>query len=914
MKLFIFFGLSFVCCIVSIAQTAQTPTWLVKGLRCEYSVAPQGVDVAKPRLFWQLEGSERGQQQTAYQVLVASNSESLDDDKGDLWDSGKVASNQSTLLEYDGVELKSSQQVFWKVRAWDEKDKPSPWSGIATWTMGVLKDTDWQAKWIVAPWQTESVLMRREFAAKPDIKRAIVHICGLGQFEMFINGKKVGTNLLSPGWTKYNRTCLYETHDVTSLVHVGDNTLGLALGDGMYHVERRNRFSKFQGSFGPQRAFGQLEIEYADGSREVVPTDELWRVHTGPVTYNDVYGGEDYDARLLPRGWDLPGFDDKNWEHVVELVRPSGQLRGHTASAPPLGEIEAIEPKGIDKRSESQDVVDFGQNASFMPRITVTGPAGSTVRLIHAEVVDDQGNIDRSTCGGNRGPAWWQYTKATDGEETWFPQFFYAGCRYLQVDKFAAEEGGELPAIKKIAGVVVHSSAEPIGEFSCSNDLLNRIRTLVRWAQRSNMVSVLTDCPHREKLGWLEQYHLNGPAIRYEFDVNRIFVKGMRDMADSQTETGLIPNIAPEYTEFDGTFRAAAEWGCAFIVVPWQQYLFTGDTSLMGEYYSAMVKYMDYLASKAEGHIIDEGLGDWYDVVDDGKGPGFSKLTPPAITATAFYFYDAQLMAKIAGLLGKEGDVKKWSQLADEIRDAWIAKFRNEGGTYATNSQCSNALALVMELAKTEDRDAALDALVNDVQERGNAMTAGDVGFRYLLQSLAQGGKSQVIYDMINQDEKPGYGYQLKKGATSLTEAWDSNHHSSHNHFMLGHITEWFYKDLVGIDADPEQPGFANVIIKPMPVGDLTWAEASFDSLRGEITCRWERDGGKFKLRFTIPANSTATVYLPAAQEAKDTEGGKPAADSEGVKFLHREEGRNVYTVESGSYEFVSDLPAAPTN
>ena len=891
---------------MSSVQAGEASGWQVTKLRCEYSVDPMGIDVPKPRLFWQLKGSNRGQRQTAYQVLVASDREVLDEDKGDFWDSGKVESSQSTLVEYAGKELKSSQQVFWKVRAWNEKDKPSSWSDAAIWTMGVLEDADWQAKWIVAPWQTESVLMRREFAAKPDIKRAIVHICGLGQFEVFINGKKVGTNLLSPGWTKYNRTCLYETHDVTPLLNQGSNVIGLTLGDGMYHVERRNRFSKFQGSFGPQRAFGQLEIEYSDGSQEVIGTDESWRVHTGPVTYNDIYGGEDYDARLVPQAWDRPDFNDQGWEHVVELVRPSGQLRGHTSSAQPLGEIETIEPQGIDKRSASQDVIDLGQNASFMPRITVTGPAGSTVRLTHAEVLDDKGNIDRSTCGGNRGPAWWQYTKSTDGEETWFPQFFYAGCRYLQVDKFAAEEGGELPGIKRIAGVVVHSTAEPLGDFSCSNDLLNRIRTLVRWAQRSNMVSVLTDCPHREKLGWLEQYHLNGPAIRYEFDVNRIFIKGMRDMADSQTATGLIPNIAPEYTEFDGTFRAAAEWGCAFIVVPWQQYLFTGDASLMSEYYPAMVKYMDYLASKADDHIIDEGLGDWYDIKDDGMGPGFSKLTPPAITATAFYFYDARIMAKIAGLLGKENDAQKWSQLADDVRAAWLAKFRNENGTYATNSQCSNALALVMELAKPEDRNIALDALVEDVRAHGNAMTAGDVGFRYLLQALAQGGQSQVIYDMINQDEKPGYGYQLRQGATSLTEAWDSNHHSSHNHFMLGHITEWFYKNLVGIDADPEQPGFANVIIRPMPVGDLTWAMASFDSLRGKITCRWERDDHKFKLRFTIPANSTATVYVPALQQSRDTEGGKPAAESEGVKFLRREEGRNVYAVESGSYEFVS--------
>lgn len=881
--------------------------WQVQNLRCEHAADPLGIDVPHPRLYWQLSSSERNQHQAAYQILVASSVELLSQNKGDLWDSGKVDSKRATHIAYAGKPLKSSQQVFWKVRSWNQAGEESAWSPVATWTMGVVDNKDWKAKWIVAPWQTESVQIRREFTVKPDIKRAVVHICGLGHFEMNLNGKKVSKNLLSPGWTKYNRTALYETHDITDGLKEGNNAIGLTLGDGMYHSERRNRFSKFQGSFGPQRAFGQIEIEYGNGTREIIGTDEIWKVHSGPVTYNDVYGGEDYDARLVETGWDESGFDDSKWEAAVELVRPSSELRGHTSSAQPLSEIQVFEPKSITKKSDSLSVIDFGQNASFMPRIAVTGPAGSTVRLTHAEVIDDEGNINRGTCGGNRGPAWWQYTKATDGEETWFPQFFYAGCRYLQLDKLPAQEGGELPELKKIEGVVVHSTADPIGEFSCSNDLLNRTRDLVRWAQRSNMVSVLTDCPHREKLGWLEQYYLNGPAIRYEFDVNRIFVKGMRDMADSQTREGLIPNIAPEFTVFDGTFRAAAEWGCAFIVVPWQQYQFTGDRALLEQYYPQMEKYMGYLESKSADHILDEGLGDWYDL--DGKDrPGVAKLTPPPITATAFYFYDAKLMAEIAKLFGKEDDIEKYSKLADEIRAAWLKKFRSEEGIYGTNSQCSNAIALEMGLAEEADREKALAALVKDVRDHGDAMTAGDVGFRYLLQALANGGESEVIYAMINQDEKPGYGYQLKKGATSLTEAWDANHNASHNHFMLGHITEWFYKDLVGIDSDPAAPGFENVVIKPTPVGDLKWAEASYDSLRGPIKSRWERDGDKFKLKFEIPANSTATVYLPASETSRDTEGDKPVNEIAGVKFVRRDGDRNVYSVGSGSYEFASDL------
>jgi hypothetical protein len=382
----------------------------------------------------------------------------------------------------------------------------------------------------------------------------------------------------------------------------------------------------------------------------------------------------------------------------------------------------------------------------------------------------------------------------------------------------------------------------------------------------------------------------------------------MRDMVDSQTAAGLIPNIAPEYTVFPGTFRAAAEWGCSLILVPWQQYQFTGDTTLMRDHYEAMQKYMEYLASKADGHIVDEGLGDWYDLGPADR-PGFAQLTPPPVTATAFYYYDAHIMDQIAKLLGKDEDAARYAKLAEEIRAAWLAKFRHtDNGTYATNSQCANAIALVMELADPADRDKALAALVKDVSDRGNAMTAGDVGFRYLLQALAQGGQSDVIYAMINQDERPGYGYQLKKGATSLTEAWDANHHASHNHFMLGHITEWFYKDLVGIDSDSAGPGFQKIIIRPMPVGDLEWAEATYKSVRGPISVRWDHTGDRFQLATTIPANTTATVYLPAAAESKVTESGVDVASGEGIRFLRREGDRNVYAIESGSYKFESRL------
>ncbi len=892
-----------VCPVISLEGASDSHELTVENLKCEYAQDPLGVDIAKPRLIWQLKSRVRGQYQTSYQILVATSPELLENDTGDLWDTGKQVSDKTTLISYEGQPLKSSQQVFWKVRAWDAKDLPTTWSPIATWTTGILTDEDLEAKWIVAPWMSEGLLMRKDFTIRPGLQRALVHFCGLGHFEMSLNGTKTTDNLLSPGWSKYNKTCLYETHDITELVQKGENTIGIALGKGMYHAERRNRFSKFQGTFGPMRAFGQIELEYDDDTREIIPTDESWRVSRGPVTYNDVYGGEDFDARLVEKGWNQAGFDDSGWTPAVELVRPSGILRGFSASAPPIQAIEDIQPVSIDNLNESTEVVDLGQNASYMPRIMVAGPAGSTIKLTHAEVLHNDGTINRDTCGGNRGPAFWQYTKATNDPETWFPQFFYAGCRYLQVEKIPAREGGELPQLEQCTGVVVHSIARPTGEFSCSNELLNRIRTLVRWAQRSNMVSVLTDCPHREKLGWLEQYHLNGPSIRYEFDVPLIFAKGMRDMADSQLANGLVPNIAPEYVEFPGTFRAAAEWGSAVILVPWQQYLFTGDTKLFSDYYDSMQRYLDYLGSQAVDYIVSEGLGDWYDLGPADR-PGFAQLTQPPITATAFYFYDAQLMSKIAKLLGNNADSQKYAKLAKIIRDAWVKEFRNEDGTYGTNSQCVNAIGLEMDLVLPDDRERVLEALVKDIQENNNAPTAGDVGHRFVLQALAHGGHSDLVYDMINQDERPGYGYQLRKGATSLTEAWDANHHSSHNHFMLGHITEWFYENLVGIQSDPDKPGFENIIIAPTPVGDLKWAEASYESVKGPILVRWDRREDGLELKVNIPANTTATVYLPAVAAAKILETGKPIDEVVGVRNIRREEEQVIIEIESGEYQF----------
>jgi hypothetical protein len=874
-------------------------------LRCEYVVNPLGVDEASPRLFWKLASDERGQRQTCYQILVGSTPETLAQDKGDLWDSGRMKSDATLQIPYAGKPLRSSQPVFWKVRVWDKSRKVSDWSSPAMWTMGILSANDWHAQWIASPTNCETLLLRREFTVKAGLRRALVHVCGLGQYELTLNGSKVGDDLLSPGWSKYDKTCLYDTHEITSQLHAGQNAVGLFLGNGMYNVKETGRYTKFANSFGPLKAIAQLRLEYADGTVEIIGTDEQWRVAPGPITFSSIYGGEDYDARLNPIGWDKPGFDDATWSAAKVVQGPGGKLAGLSCAAPPIRAFEILKPVSSHVLRTNVTIYDLGQNAAIMLRLQVSGQRGDIVKITPSELLKADGSLDRRSNTDGR-PVFWQYTLAGDVTETWVPKFFYIGCRYLQVECLPAASGEKPPTVEALEGDVIRTASEPAGEFACSNELFNRIHQLILWAQRANLVSVITDCPHRERLGWLEQYHLNGPSLRYEFDLAQLFTKGMNDMADSQLADGLVPDIAPEYQVFGWWFRDSPEWGSAFVIVPWQQYQFDGDPELLRRYFDGMKRYVAYLGTKAHDDIVDYGLGDWYDI--GPKPPGPSQLTPTALTATAFYYYDTWILAQAAELLGKPSEAKQFIAQANEIRDAFNRKFYHPTkGSYATGSQTANSIPLVMNLCEPTNRAAVLDAIVADVRAHGNAITAGDVGYRYLLRALAEGGRSDVIFDMNNQSDKPGYGYQLKKGATSLTEAWDANPTSSQNHFMLGQIMEWFYGDLGGIAIDPLHPGFKNILIHPQPAGDVTWAKCAYNSIQGRIAVEWKKTDGRFSLTLTIPANTTATIFLPVTNLKTVTEGGLAVRKAPGVKFLREESGRAVFAVESGSYDFASE-------
>lgn len=932
--------------LTTFAQGSLVPTHLT----CEMFTAPAGIDIAYPRLGYNLittDDKARGIIQSAYQIVVSNNPNF--EAGNNIWDSKKVSGNAMSFIRYNGKPLQSGQKCWWRVRVWDGHGAVSAWSKPSQWTMGIINAADWKASWIsatgaekyayeyksarrdfslkrdIAEYRANkpapgdanfsSMLVRKTFQVKPSLRHAVIHISGLGQYELALNGKKVGDQILSSGLTDYHKTVLYDTYDITQQLRTGSNAIGIILGNGIYNIMPDSvRYVKFLSSFGPLKVIASLRLEYADGSVQIIGTDKSWKVSTGPITYSNFYGGEDYDANLEPQGWNKAAFKDTNWANAIECTGPGGKLKGLSCAAPPVKAIEQLTPVNVVKLKSNLWVYDLGQNASIIPQITVRGAKGAFVRIIPSELLKSDSTVDRSSvCQGAVLPAWWQYTMRSAETETWFPKFFYQGARYLQVELHPAPGDTVLPVIQMLKGVVVHSSSVPVGKFSCSNQLFNQIYSLVRWAQRSNMMSVMTDCPAREKQGWLEELHLNGPALRYNFDMAPLFRKEMNDMADAQLESGLVPDIAPEFFHASADpanpFRNSAEWGSSFIIVPWQQYLFTGDIALMRDYFPKMKRYVAFLEASAKDNIIPNGLGDWYDI---GPKPAWgSQLTPVSFTATAIYFYDNQIMGKMAALLGLKADAESYAQKAEAIKKAFNKEFyKTATNSYATGSNTTFAMPLYLNMADTANRSVMVKKLVADIRSKGNAFTSGEVGYRYLLGALSAGGYSDLIYDMNNQSERPGYGYELKKGATALTEKWDAGGGSSgsQNHFMSGQINEWFFEGLAGIGVDESGAGFKNIIVKPSVVGDLKWVKTSYRANSGLVTVNWDRQAEVFSLDISIPPNTFATVYLPVGIADGVKESGKALKNSAEIKLLKYTNGQAVYRVSSGNYHFQSIL------
>ena len=718
-------------------------------------------------------------------------------------------------------------------------------------------------------------MLRKEFMLGGGIVSAKVSVCGLGHYALFLNGTEIAPEeIFKPLWSEYSKTIYYNEYDVTSVVQSGKNAIGVILGNGMYNVTG-GRYVKFRHSYGPPTLLLQLDIRYVDGTEESIVTDGSWKYAPSPVIFNCIFGGEDYDARLEQPGWTSAGFGDSLWRDVVVQEAPQGRLK--LQEAPHIGVSETFEVQDVWSPGSDRLIFDLGQNHSGIPTICVTGTRGQKITLAPAERIEkDSSAIIQVTSGA---PYRFEYTLKGAGTEEWTPDFSFYGYRYIEVTGAAYRgmpetAGDDMPELLSLQSGFVHLSAASTGSFECSNPLFNRIHFIIDKAVRSNMHAVFTDCPHREKLGWLEETHLNGPGLLFNYDLRNVLPKVMRDIADSQRPDGLIPDIAPEYVVFKDGFVDSPEWGAAGAVLPWMYYIWYGDDSLIREYYPVMRKYTDYLASKSAGYILEYGLGDWCDY---GPAPaGFSQNTPAGITATSHFFIVAECTAKAAAMVGDRSGKKKYSELGRNIAKAFNDRFFDTATcVYGNGSQCSYAMPLFLGIVPGKYKDRVLANFLESVRKADGRLTTGDIGNRYLFQTLSRNGFDEVMYDMHNHTGLPGYGYQIKAGVTTLAEQWNPELGLSWNHFMMGQIEEWFYRALGGINPDPDNPGFAHFFIRPSAPGDLQWVRCSYESVKGLIESDWKKEDGKFILSVTVPENTEATVILPYSKRKMTARPGK---------------------------------------
>lgn len=850
------------------------------------------------RLGWQMTADANGERQSAYEITICEN---VTNKK--VYTTGKVKSSQSQLVNVPALKP-NTHGYYWQVRVWNEKGEASDlskkqkirvvpekidaeWIGAITrkdaklpygrFPNSVFKKDSFKTKWAdVDTLSARSIILRKGFdTGRKRITDAVVYVCGLGHYRLNINGATVGDAEFAPVWSEYDKTVYYNVFDVTDLITAGGNAVSVLLGNGMFNVQRMGRYSKLQTSFGPPQMLLRLEINYADGTRQVIKSGDDWKYSLSPITFNSIYGGESYDARLEQQGCCKAGFDDSGWRKAVVTEGPKGQLTPQTVQPVRIMErygIKSWKPIPADSLASASKstkreihpsafVADMGQNLAGFPEITVSGKRGQKVTLIVAEKLTRQGACDQRQTGRQH---YYEYTLKGDGtDETWHPHFSYYGFRYIQVEGAVLEgqpNPDGLPVLKRLNSCFIYNSAEEVSSFECSNPLFTDTHRLIERAERSNMQGVLTDCPHREKLGWLEQDHLCGPSLLYNYDMTRYAPKVIRDITDTQKADGMVPTTAPQYISFGNLFDDSPEWGSTLVILPFMYYDQYGDSTLITDNYEPMRRYVDYLTTRADNGIVSHGLGDWYDY-----GPwraGFSKNTPVPLVATAHYIFDLQLLVRAARMTGRTADAEKYSVMLDKTVESFNREFfKPDSCTYGTGSQTSNALPLYLGLTGG-NKQGVLASLVNDIKEHGTRLTTGDVGNRYLFQTLAQNGLNELLYTMLNHYETPGYGFQLRHGATTLTEQWDPNQGSSLNHFMMGQIDEWLFKTLAGIQNQPGTHGLRHLLIQPTLVGDLQYVKASTHSLYGKISV----DCTRTSLTVEIPVGSDATVVLPNSE------------------------------------------------
>ncbi len=882
----------------------------------EYAENPININTKHPRFSWIVSSPERNQVQSAYQLMVATSIYLLSHNHPDLWNSGKVISNETIQHEYGNNNLRSNSVYYWKVVFWDGNGHRYE-SAIEKFETAFLNNGDWSANWIGSGPMPEplpaqgfykdvkeqlpgndsivhdgqSLLLRREVKVTKTIQSARAYITGLGYYEFFINGKRVGDRVLAPAKTPYNKYVLYDTYDVTALLKQGENALGIHLGNGWYNPYKKWWDTYRMQWFGSKKAIAQILVTYTDGTSSWISTDEKWRCAPGPITYDCVYDGEVYDANREHEGWTKTGYDDSDWKPVTVFSKYKVKLVSHTMPAIKVHEI--FKPKEIKVSKPNTKVFDMGQNFAGWVRITTKGTKNTILKMRFAEDIYPDGTIDVTS--NEHADATAEYILKGDNVETYETHFSFFGFKYVEI----SAHDGPLN-ILSVEGRAVYSDNQSTGNFECDDELVNKIHRATVWSQKSNMLGYPMDCPQRdERLGWFGDAQVTADEAMYNFNMALFYKNWIDGIRENQDEkTGDIPIISPRpYIRDTGI-----EWSSTYPITLWKYYINYGDKRILTENYPAMKRYMSFLDSQATDLILPSGwIGDWGSMVKGWK-EGDPKSVP-----TAYYFWNANIMAKVAGILGDTTDEEYFKKLANTIREKYNTKFLDtETANYEDGSQMANAFPLFLGIVPEKLKPRVLDNLVKDIVVNNHThVTTGVLGTKYMPEALAQLGQADVAWGIINQKTAPSWNDMVRR-YTTVCEFWTLK--QSKNHVMMGSIDAWFYKYIAGIQLDEDNPAFASFIVKPQLLDSLHSAKAQIETLKGTISCEWKRQPKQFTLKVHVPFNTSATIYIPGKKGGKVTEAGLPLKQVNGASDQGFQSGYHVVHVPSGNYEFKSAL------
>ncbi|AIQ59887.1 alpha-L-rhamnosidase [Paenibacillus borealis] len=877
----------------------------VHKLRVEYKQNPLGIDVRYPRISWQLNADERDVMQQAYQLQVATDQDYV----STVWDSGRVESGQSLHIELKELELQSRQRYYYRIRIWDQLNRPTEWSETAWWEMGLLSPEDWEAEWITAPLACldteaeQNPLLRRSFHVDRQVIRARMYVTSLGLYEVELNGARVGRDVLTPGWTSYSTRLQYQTYDITGQLAAGGNAVGAWLGNGWY--KGNLAWDNKKNVFGDRTALlMQIHLTFADGDEQIIRTDQEWAVSPGPLLMSEIYHGETYDARLEQCGFSQPDYDDHAW--IPAEILPYTRDILLAQENVPVKAMEELAPITLLRTPAGETVLDMGQNMVGWMRFTVEGQAGQEFQLRHFEVLDQEGNVYTDNLRAARQTV--TYITRGGGRESFQPRFTFQGFRYVQLIGFP-----ENLSLQDFTGVVLHSDMEPTGTFTCSNPLLNQLQHNILWGEKGNFVDVPTDCPQRdERLGWTGDAQMFIRTSAYLMNVAPFFSKWLKDLAADQLDNGGVPFVIPHV--LDENSHSSAAWGDAAVICPWTIYQCYGDKRILEQQYSSMQGWVEYIRRQGTDEFLwNTGFhfGDWLGL--DAKPDSYIGATDRDYIATAFYAYSAGLMGKTAAVLGRTEDEQYYSQLHVRIKQAFNREFITPSGRVSVATQTACVLALMFGLVEGKAEERTVAKLIELLEESKYHLTTGFVGTPYLNLVLAGAGHYDAAYKLLLQTDYPSWLYQVTRGATTIWEHWDgikedgsfwSKDMNSFNHYAYGAIGDFLYRCVAGIEQVEEYPGYKQFLIQPHPGGGLTSAAGALESMYGKIRSGWTIDSGKIELVTVVPPNTSATVLLPDAALAGVLENGQPLQQARGIHSAEQLGQSVKITVGSGEYRF----------